>query len=40
VAAHLHEPAIVRAFDDFHEVDIHQYLPTVRQPALLMVAGR
>ncbi|WP_225787240.1 N-formylmaleamate deformylase [Pseudomonas sp. Marseille-P8916] len=35
-----HEPAIVRAFEDFHEVDIHQYLPAVSQPALLMVAGR
>lgn len=35
-----HEPAIVRAFNDFHQVDIHQDLPHVRQPALLMVAGR
>src|SRR5690606_5939393 len=26
-----HEPAIVRAFEDFHEVDIHQYLPAVSQ---------
>ncbi|MCY1375037.1 N-formylmaleamate deformylase [compost metagenome] len=34
------EPAVVRAFDDFHQVDIHQDLPHVAQPALLMVAGR
>ncbi|URD45488.1 N-formylmaleamate deformylase (plasmid) [Pseudomonas sp. BYT-5] len=34
------EPAIVRAFEDFHQVDIHQYLPSVTQPVLLMVAGR
>lgn len=34
------EPAVARAFDDFHQVDIHQDLPRVAQPALLMVAGR
>ncbi|XXF09997.1 alpha/beta hydrolase [Pseudomonas sp. D2-3] len=35
-----YEPAIVQAFGEFHSVDIHQYLPAVQQPALLMVAGR
>lgn len=35
-----YEPAIVQAFEEFHLVDIHQYLPAVAQPALLMVAGR
>lgn len=34
------EPAIVQAFEEFHTVDIHQHLPAVRQPTLLMVAGR
>ncbi|OTG87647.1 alpha/beta hydrolase [Acinetobacter sp. ANC 4558] len=33
-------PAIIKAFNDFHEVDIHQYLPDVEVPALLMVAGK
>jgi N-formylmaleamate deformylase len=35
-----YEPAIVRAFNDFHEVDFHQDLPHLKAPALLMVAGR
>lgn len=35
-----HEPAIVRAFNDFHDVDMHQDLANVTQPTLLMVAGR
>ena len=35
-----HEPAIVRAFNDFHDVDFHQDLPHLNVPALLMVAGR
>ncbi|WP_242197070.1 MULTISPECIES: alpha/beta hydrolase [unclassified Pseudomonas] len=34
------EPAIVRAFNDFHTVDFHQDLPHLKAPALLMVAGR
>ncbi len=34
------EPAIVRAFNDFHTVDFHQDLPHLMAPALLMVAGR
>jgi len=34
------EPAIVRAFNDFHEVDFHQDLPKLPVPALLIVAGR
>lgn len=34
------EPAIVRAFNDFHDVDFHQDLPHLKAPALLMVAGR
>ena len=33
-------PAIVKAFNDFHEVDIHQYIPEVSVPILLMVAGK
>ena len=33
-------PAIVKAFNDFHEVDIHQYIPEVSVPTLLMVAGK
>ena len=32
-------PAIVKAFNDFHEVDINQYIPEVSVPTLLMVAG-
>ena len=35
-----HEPAIVRAFNDFHDVDFHQDLPKLQVPTLLMVAGR
>jgi N-formylmaleamate deformylase len=35
-----YEPAIVRAFNDFHDVDFHQDLPKLQQPALLMIAGR
>nr|WP_279309222.1 alpha/beta hydrolase [Pseudomonas tolaasii] len=35
-----YEPAIVRAFNDFHSVDFHQDLPHLNAPALLMVAGR
>lgn len=34
------EPAIVRAFNDFHEVDFHQDLPNLPAPALLIVATR
>ena len=33
-------PAIVKAFNDFHEVDIHQYIPEIAVPTLLMVAGK
>ncbi|MGY2291868.1 alpha/beta fold hydrolase [Pseudomonas sp. SDO528_S397] len=33
-------PAIVRAFNDFHDVDFHQHLPHLKAPTLLMVAGR
>ncbi|NWE73033.1 alpha/beta hydrolase [Pseudomonas gingeri] len=35
-----YEPAIVRAFNDFHDVDFHQDLPRLEAPALLLVAGR
>ena len=35
-----YEPAIVRAFNDFHNVDFHQDLPALSVPTLLMVAGR
>ncbi|MDH0745335.1 alpha/beta hydrolase [Pseudomonas sp. GD03842] len=35
-----YEPAIVRAFNDFHDVDFHRDLPHLPVPALLIVAGR
>ncbi|WP_221794242.1 alpha/beta fold hydrolase [Oceanobacter mangrovi] len=35
-----YEPAIVRAFNDFHEVDFHQDLAAVKLPCSLMVAGK
>jgi len=34
------ERAIVTSFDAFHTDDIHADLPSVRQPLMLMVAGR
>lgn len=34
------EPAIVQAFEEFHTVDIHQDLPSITVPTLLMCAGR
>lgn len=34
------EPAIVQALEEFHSVDIHGDFPALRQPALLMVAGK
>jgi len=34
------ERAVVASFDGFHADDVHQYLPAVNIPALLMVAGR
>ncbi|MDI5927159.1 alpha/beta fold hydrolase [Rhizobium leguminosarum] len=35
-----YEPAIVTAFEDFHKDDIFPDLPKLKQPAMLMVAGR
>ncbi len=35
-----HEPAIVKAYEDFHTVNIHQDFPLLTRPALLMVAGK
>jgi N-formylmaleamate deformylase len=35
-----YEPAIVKAFNDFHDVDFHKELPRLEAPALLMIAGR
>ncbi|KQT55215.1 MULTISPECIES: alpha/beta fold hydrolase [unclassified Aureimonas] len=35
-----YEPAIVTAFEAFHTDDIHQDLPALSVPAVLMVAGR
>ena len=35
-----YEPAIVTAFEGFHEDDIHQDLPNITIPVGLMVAGR
>jgi len=33
-------PAIVQAFNDFHDEDIHQYISDIKVPTLLMVAGK
>lgn len=33
-------PAVVQAFEEFHTVDIHQYIAQIKVPALLMVAGK
>ncbi|TVU70212.1 MULTISPECIES: alpha/beta fold hydrolase [Cobetia] len=33
-------PAIVQAFEEFHSVDIHQDLPDIEVPTLLMCAGK
>lgn len=33
-------PAIIKAFQDFHDVDIHQYFSEIEVPTLLMVAGK
>ncbi|WP_158774000.1 alpha/beta fold hydrolase [Cobetia sp. L2A1] len=33
-------PAIVQAFEEFHSVDIHQDLPAIAIPTLLMCAGK
>lgn len=35
-----YEPAIRKAFDDFHQVDIHQDFSKITAPVLLMVAGK
>ncbi len=35
-----YEPAIVKAFNDFHDDDFHQDLPKVTVPSVLMVAGK
>lgn len=35
-----YEPAIVKAFNDFHDEDFHRDLPNLPVPALLIVAGR
>lgn len=34
------ERAVVASFDGFHSDDVHQYLPAVKVPALLIAAGR
>jgi N-formylmaleamate deformylase len=33
-------PAILKAYEDFHEVDIHQDFPRNTLPTLLMIAGK
>lgn len=33
-------PAITQAFEEFHTYDIHQYIPQIQVPTLLMVAGK
>lgn len=35
-----YEPAIVQSLEEFHSVDIHQDLPRIGVPTLLMCAGR
>jgi N-formylmaleamate deformylase len=35
-----YEPAILKAYEDFHELDIHQDFAKLPAPALLMVAGK
>lgn len=35
-----YEPAIVKAFNDFHEDDFHKDLDSIRVPVVLMVAGK
>ncbi|EFE94572.1 alpha/beta fold hydrolase [Serratia odorifera] len=35
-----YEPAIERAYTDFHQVDSHQDYPRLTMPTLLMVAGK
>ncbi|QKJ86866.1 Alpha/beta hydrolase [Paramixta manurensis] len=35
-----YEPAIRRAYDDFHQLDIHQYFPQLPAKTLLMAAGK
>ena len=35
-----YEPAIQRAYDDFHQVDSHRDYPLLAMPTLLMVAGK
>lgn len=34
------ERAVIASFEGFHTDDIHQYLPALSQPAMLMVASR
>lgn len=34
------ERAVIASFEGFHADDIHQYLPALTQPAMLMVASR
>lgn len=33
-------PAIIETFEEFHTYDIHQFVPEIRVPTLLMVAGK
>lgn len=35
-----YEPAVVQSLQEFHSVDIHQDMPNVKCPTLLMCAGR
>ncbi len=35
-----YEPAIQRAYDDFHQVDSHRDYPQLTMPTLLMAAGK
>jgi N-formylmaleamate deformylase len=34
------ERAVLASFDGFHTDDVHQYLPAIRIPSMLMTAGR
>lgn len=35
-----YEPAIIKTYEEFHSVDIHADFPKIKQPVLLLVAGK
>lgn len=34
------ETAVLQSYDEFHTTDMHQYLPRIKAPSMLMVAGK